>query len=77
MIMYSAIRPARTGKPRETMTLSTAMEKAREDAGATPQATSTAVAVPTQIRPMQLTPKRPVLNTAKVLDHVRLLGQVG
>lgn len=56
------------------MTLSTALEKAQETARTDPQyrAAST-VAVPSGIRPVRLTPKRPLLNTAKVLDHVRTI----
>lgn len=71
MILYSGIRPAPKAAPKEQMTLTTALDKAREDTHAEPA--GTAVAVPSRIRPMSLTPQRPVLNTARVLDHVRTI----
>lgn len=72
MITYLGIRPARQAKPKEHMPLSAALEKAQETAG-TSQPAGTAVAVPSAIRPVSLTPQRPLLNTARVLDHVRTI----
>lgn len=75
MITYQAIRPAPRAKPKEHMTLTDALDKAQDIARTDPEykPAGTAVAVPSVIRKVSLTPQRPVLNTARVLDHVRTI----